>query len=123
MTLKQTPENLATDPNPLTQQSLAWSEIMQASDRLTQLAQQKDWEAVTQLHAERDQLLESFFNAPLHAELVPTVQADLPGIIQQDAVIVQLVQNNRDELGAEAQRLRNLKKRAEEYLSADQGKL
>jgi len=119
MTLEQPPENPATDKNTLTKQTRAWSEIMQISDRLMQLAQQKNSDTVMQQHADRDQLLESFFAEPLHAELVATVQADLQRIIQQDAVTVQLVQNNRNDLGAEAQRLRHLKKRAEEYLSAD----
>lgn len=99
-------------------QSLAWSNIMQLSAQLVQLAQQRNWDVLTQQHTVRDQLLEDFFAQALDSTLVDTVRADIQKIIAQDALIVQTAQNHQNELGEEAQRLKGLRKRAQGYLSA-----
>lgn len=101
------------------QQAQAWAHIVSASDHLVQLAQQKDWDAVAEHHEQRDKLLEEFFSQPIEAELVEQIQAGIARIVQQDTQITQWVQNNRDELGEEAQRLRGLRQRAEEYGSIE----
>lgn len=96
-------------------QAQAWDHIVSVSDHLMQLAQQKDWDAVAEHHERRDQLLEEFFSQAVEAELVEKIRADIARIVQQDTKITQWVQNNRDELGEEAQRLRSLRQRAEKY--------
>lgn len=114
-----TPHQNPTETDTLQQQIQAWARIMDASDNLLQLAKQKDWDAVTEHHQHRDQLLEEFFRQALHSDLVDSVQAGIAQIIQQDTEITQWVQNNRDELGEEAQRLRGLRQRAQQYGSVE----
>lgn len=105
------------------QQRSAWQGIMQISDQLLQCATQKDWDGIDRLHKKREQMLDRFFREILTQDLIPEVQQGITKIREQDSAIVVLVQNNRDELGAESRRLQSMKSRIKEYLSAEQQKL
>jgi hypothetical protein len=104
-------------------QLLAWDSIMQDSNKLVQLAHQKNWEQLLALHEKRDERLRDFFNEALTQDLVRQVQNDLEIIKKQDADIVQMVKNNQSELSAEAQQLQLMKERIKNYVSADEDKL
>lgn len=104
-------------------QKLAWNSIMQDSHLLVQLAHQKNWEQLLQLHEKRDASLRHFFDDALTQDLITTVQNDLEIIKRQDTEIVQLVKNNQSELSAEAQQLHQMKARIKDYISADKNKL
>jgi|GEM_PF-1375522 len=100
-------------------QQAAWQEIMSQSDQLLQNAKRQDWEKLDLLHTKREHLLDQFFREALIEDLIPAVQQDIKKIREQDNDIVQMVKNNRDQLGAESKRLQLMKSRIKEYLSAD----
>ena len=102
-----------------TRQRTAWQEIMSQSDQLLQSAKRQDWENLDHLHASREQLLDQFFREALVEDLIPIVQRDIKIIREQDSIIVAMVKENRDQLGAESKRLQLMKNRIKEYLSAD----
>lgn len=100
-----------------------WASIVSDSASLLQLAHQKNWSELLNLHEKRDQALKIFFAQALVQDLVATVQDDLQKISAQDKEIVQLVKKNQSELSAEAQQLNTMKKRINDYLSAEKNKL
>lgn len=100
-------------------QLAAWQQIMALSDQLMHSARRQDWDNLDRLHGERELALEHFFREALLEELIPQVQQDIKKIRDQDNEIVQMVKNNREQLGAESKRLQLLKNRVKEYLSAD----
>lgn len=100
-------------------QQMAWHHIMSLSEQLLHGAKRQDWENVERLHSERERALEQFFREVLIEDLIPLIQQDIKKIRDQDSDIVQMVKNNRDELGAESRRLQLMKSRIKEYLSAD----
>lgn len=100
-------------------QLAAWHQIMALSEQLLHSAKRQDWDNLERMHSEREQALEHFFREALIQDLIPVIQQDIKNIRQQDNDIVQMVKNNRDELGAESRRLQLMKSRIKEYLSAD----
>ncbi len=100
-------------------QLAAWQQIMALSEQLLHSARRQDWDTLDRLHGEREQALEHFFREALIQDLIPVIQQDINKIREQDSDIVQMVKNNRDELGAESRRLHLMKNRIKEYLSAD----
>ena len=94
-----------------------WTEIMQLSDRLLELAKASDWEQLDELSAEREQMLKDFFGQPIAESLHAGIQEDIRHITEQDKVIVQVVQNNRTELADEITRLQARKRMIKDYLS------
>lgn len=103
----------------LTDQSLSWSRIAEISDQLLQLAEQKNWDRLGRLQIERDHLIEHFFQSETHAALVTEIHSDIRLICEQDRKIIQMVADNRAQLGTEAQHLRAMKNRIEKYLSTE----
>lgn len=103
----------------LSGQSLNWSRIVEISDQLLQLAEQKNWDRLARLQIERDRLIEHFFQSETLAVLVTEVQSDIRKICDQDRKIMQMVADNRAQLGSEAQHLRAMKNRIEQYLSTE----
>lgn len=97
----------------------SWQHIMLLSEQLLHCAKRQDWESLDRLHREREHALEQFFREALIQDLIPVIQQDIKKIREQDSDIVQLVKNNRDELGAESRRLQLMKSRLKEYLSAE----
>lgn len=106
--------------NTLEYQSLEWDKIVTSSHSLMHLAEQKSWSKLSTLHQQRDQLIEQFFSEEPHPELLAQIQSDIIKICEQDRKIVQMVADNRDQLGAEAQRLRAMKNRINQYMSTEQ---
>lgn len=104
-------------------QTLAWEKIMQDSNLLLQLAHQKNWEHLLNLHEKRDALLHEFFNSTLAQDLIEKIQNDIEIIKTQDEMIVRLVKNNQSELSTEAKQLQLMKTRIKDYISADKNKL
>jgi transcriptional regulatory protein LevR len=107
----------------LEKQQLAWKDILDMSGRLLSLAEQNNWQQLDTLHALRDKKLEQFFNQAIAVELVEIIQKDIKKIQEQDRHIVQLLASQRDALGNEARNLKQMKRRLNEYLSADDRKL
>lgn len=101
-------------------QLAAWQHIMLLSEQLLQSAERQDWENLDKLHGKREHMLELFFREALIQDLIPVVQQGISEIREQDSDIVQLVKNNRDELGAESRRLQLMKSRIKKYLSAEE---
>ncbi len=99
-------------------QQASWQHIMLLSEQLLHSAKRQDWESLERLHSERENALDLFFREALIQDLIPVVQQDIKKIRDQDSDIVQMVKNNRDELGAESRRLQLMKSRIKEYLSA-----
>ncbi|MEX0739748.1 MAG: flagellar protein FliT [Pseudohongiella sp.] len=100
-------------------QQAAWQDIMAVSEQLLHSAKRQDWENIDLLHARREHLLDQFFRETLVQDMIPTVQQGIKNIREQDSDIVQMVKNNRDQLGAESKRLQLMKTRVKGYLSAD----
>lgn len=100
-------------------QALAWDAIMQDSNELFQLAHQKNWQQLLQLHEKRDARLRDFFDTELTQDMVSQVQKDLETIKSQDTEIVELVRKNQSELSVEARHLRLMKERIRNYVSAE----
>src|SRR5690554_3448742 len=71
------------------QQRAAWERILQISEQLTQLAHQKDWDALTRQHQLRDELLEAFFAHPVDEELTEQVRQGISHIVRLDSEIIQ----------------------------------
>ena len=103
----------------LTDQWISWKKILESSDRLLQLAEQKNWSRLSHLQQERDQLIEQFFLTQPHTELLQKIQSDILVICDQDRKIIQMVEENRQQLGAEAQRLQSMKNRIQQYVSTE----
>lgn len=112
-----TPEN--TDKT-LKNQSIEWNQIVTSSHNLMHLAEQKSWSKLSTLHQQRDQLIQQFFSKEPHPELLSQIQSDIKKICDTDRKIIQMVADNRDQLGTEAQRLRAMKNRINEYISTEQ---
>lgn len=94
----------------------AWQQIMDLSERLLPLAEASDWQALDALSAERETLLQAFFQQPIAPALHEEIQRDIAQIRAQDEKTVQLVQKNRSELADEIQRLQARKKMVQDYL-------
>lgn len=107
------------DKNILSSQSLSWSRIVSASEQLVQLAGQKNWDKLGRLQRERDRMIEHFFSSEIHSELISSIQADIRKICEQDRKIIAVVAQNRAQLGTEAQHLRAMKNRIEQYMSTE----
>lgn len=107
----------------LEKQRSQWKEILTLSDRLLQLAEHKNWPRLNQVHQQREQKLTEFFGQAIEQSFIETIQAGIRRIRDQDQQIVQIVQLNRDALGAESQRLKSMKSRVSEYISAKDQKL
>ncbi|WP_237134502.1 flagellar protein FliT [Pseudohongiella sp. O18] len=107
----------------LKKQKLAWHDILDISSRLLSLAEQNNWQQLDTLHTLRDKKLERFFSQTIAVELVEIIQQDIKKIQEQDRHIVQLLESKRDALGDEARNLNQMKRRLNEYLSADNRKL
>ena len=105
--------------NSLSSQALDWAHIVEISDQLLQLAEQQNWQQLGRLQLERDQLIDLFFRSETRTELVPVIQEDIRNICDQDQKIVQMVTDNRDQLGAEAKHLQAMKHRIQQYLSTE----
>ncbi|MBC53694.1 MAG: hypothetical protein CMQ34_07655 [Gammaproteobacteria bacterium] len=112
-------DNPEKNDNTESNQALAWSRIVAASDQLAQLAEQKNWDKLGRLQVERDRLIEHFFSSETRPELITGIQADIRKICEQDRRIIQMVTDNRAQLGAEALHLRAMKNRIEQYLSTE----
>lgn len=117
------PDHTLTSDKNLEKQRVQWQEILTLSDRLLQLAEQKNWPELTVVHQLRDQKLTEFFEQAIEQSFIETIQTGITRIRKQDQKIVQIVQCNRDELGAESHRLKSMKSRVNEYLSAKDQKL
>lgn len=117
------PDHALTSNKNLEKQRIQWQGILSLSDRLLQLAEQKNWPELTGVHQLRDQKLTEFFDQAIEQSFIETIQTGIIRIREQDQQIVQIVQCNRDELGAESQRLKSMKSRVNEYLSAEDQKL
>jgi len=105
--------------NTIEDQLVSWRSIVACSDRLLQLAYQKNWQALLDLHAHRDVLLETFFNQAIAEDIVENIRIDIIAIQRRDEEIVRLVKNNQQQLGDESQQLHAMKKRISSYLSAE----
>ncbi|ALO46647.1 flagellar protein FliT [Pseudohongiella spirulinae] len=103
----------------ITDQWISWKKILDASQQLVQLAEQKNWSRLERLQQDRDQLIEQFFLAQPHPELISKIQSDIKTICDQDRKIIQMVEKNREQLGAEAQRLKSMKNRIQQYVSTE----
>jgi hypothetical protein len=111
--------NPGNDNKTLADQTTNWTRIVNASDQLLQLAGQKNWDKLGRLQRERDRLIKHFFSSETHPELISGIQADIRKICDQDKQIIQMVTENRTQLGTEAQHLRAMKNRIEQYLSTE----
>jgi succinate dehydrogenase flavin-adding protein (antitoxin of CptAB toxin-antitoxin module) len=105
--------------NIVSDQSLNWLSIVTCSEQLLQLAYQKNWPTLLEMHAQRDVLLESFFKDAIAADLVDNIRSDIQIIQQRDEEIIRLVKNNQQQIGDESQQLHAMKKRITSYLSAE----
>jgi succinate dehydrogenase flavin-adding protein (antitoxin of CptAB toxin-antitoxin module) len=105
--------------NTIEDQLVSWISIVACSDRLLQLAYQKNWQSLLDLHAHRDVLLENFFNQEIEKDIVENIRIDIVAIQRRDEEIVRLVKNNQQQLGGESQQLQAMKKRISSYLSAE----
>lgn len=103
----------------LTDQWISWKKILDTSQQLLQLAEQKNWPRLSRLQQERDQFIEQFFLTQPHPELLSKIQSDIKIICDQDRKIIQMVEENREQLGAEAQRLQSMKNRIQQYVSTE----
>lgn len=112
-------DNAESYNNTIEDQLVSWISIVECSDRLLQLAYQKNWQALLDLHAHRDVLLETFFNQEITEDIVEKIRTDIIAIQKNDEEIVQLVKNNQQQLGDESQQLHAMKKRISSYLSAE----
>jgi hypothetical protein len=106
-----------------TNQYTAWNEILSTSYAILNHAQQNDWQKIEAIHQHRDELLRDFFAQTLEQSLITIVQQGITEIQQIDQQVVTLIKSNRDELGTEARRLKSMKKRLSEYVSAQAHKL
>ena len=100
-----------------------WNAILTCSEQLLQLAYQKNWPALIELHKNRDDLLDSFFRDAIAEELIDKIKEDILTIKEHDEEIVRLVKYNQQQLGDESQQLLAMKKRITGYLSAGGEKL
>ncbi len=105
--------------NTIEDQLVSWRSIATFSDQLLQLAYQKNWPALMDLHAHRDRLLENFFNQAIAQDIIEKIRNDILTIQKSDEEIVRLVKNNQQQLGGESQQLHAMKKRISSYLSAE----
>jgi hypothetical protein len=103
----------------LTDQWISWKKILDVSQQLLQLAEQKNWPRLNRLQQERDHLIEQFFLTQPHPELLSKIQSDIRIICDQDRKIIQMVEENREQLGTEAQRLQSMKNRIQQYVSTE----
>jgi succinate dehydrogenase flavin-adding protein (antitoxin of CptAB toxin-antitoxin module) len=105
--------------NTVSDQSFKWKSILICSEQLLQLAYQKNWPALLEMHLQRDVLLDNFFKDAIAADLVDSIRADIQIIQQRDEEIIQMVKNNQQQLGDESHQLHTMKKRLSSYLSAE----
>jgi DNA repair ATPase RecN len=63
--------------NTIEDQLVSWRSIVACSDRLLQLAYQKNWQSLLDLHAHRDVLLENFFNQEIEKDIVENIRIDI----------------------------------------------
>ena len=105
--------------NIVSDQSVKWHAILSCSEQLLQLAYQKNWPALLELHAQRDVLLDNFFKDAIAEDLVDSIRSDIQIIQQRDEEIIRLVKNNQQQIGDESQQLHAMKKRITSYLSAE----
>ena len=118
-----TGNNTTLYKNTISNQTVKWEEILSLSTQLLQLAYQKNWPSLLDLHKKRDDLLDSFFKEAIAEDIVDTIRNDILTIKNQDEEIVRLVKNNQQQLGDESQQLHAMKKRINSYLSAGDKKL
>lgn len=105
--------------NTVSDQSVKWHSILTFSEQLLQLAYQKNWPALLEMHSQRDELLDILFKDAIAADLVDIIRSDIQTIQQQDEEIIRLVKNNQQQIGDESQQLHAMKKRINSYLSAE----
>jgi hypothetical protein len=103
--------------------TVKWQTILTCSEQLLQLAYQKNWPALIELHKHRDDLLDTFFRDAIAEGLIDKIKQDILVIKERDEEIVRLVKNNQQQLGDESQQLLAMKKRITGYLSAGGEKL
>ncbi|MDP2286249.1 MAG: hypothetical protein Q8L06_19085 [Pseudohongiella sp.] len=109
--------------NILSDHTVKWQSILAFSEQLLQLAYQKNWPALIELHKHRDHLLDTFFRDAIAEGLIDKIKEDILIITERDEEIVRLVKNNQQQLGDESQQLLAMKKRINSYLSAGGEKL
>jgi succinate dehydrogenase flavin-adding protein (antitoxin of CptAB toxin-antitoxin module) len=105
--------------NIVSDQSVKWHSILNCSEQLLQLAYQKNWPALLELHAQRDVLLDNFFKDAIAEDLVDSIRSDIQIMQQRDEEVIRLVKNNQQQIGDESQQLHAMKKRITSYLSAE----
>ena len=112
-----------TYKNILYDHTVKWQAILTCSEQLLQLAYQKNWTALIELHKHRDDLLDNFFRGAIAQGIIDRIKQDILVIKERDEEIVRLVKNNQQQLGDESQQLLAMKKRINSYLSAGGEKL
>ncbi|MDP3517449.1 MAG: flagellar protein FliT [Pseudohongiella sp.] len=121
----ETTDGISSDTykNILSDHKVKWQAILTCSEQLLQLAYQKNWPALIELHKQRDDLLDTFFRNAIAEGLIDKIKEDILIIKERDEEIVRLVKNNQQQLGDESQQLLAMKKRINSYLSAGGEKL
>src|SRR5690554_3235894 len=83
-------------------QTAAWTDIIRLTDQMVDLASSNNWQQIDALHQLRDEKLQQFFDQALAESLIETVQNGIAEIQAKDQTVIELIKQNRDELGQKA---------------------
>ena len=82
-----------------------WREIEAASQQLSELAHQKQWEQLSELEPKRLQMLKRFFSEPVVKEISSEVASGIELILETDREIDRLVQQSRLKITTQLQKI------------------
>ena len=93
------------------------AQALSCSEQMFNLAQQQEWEALTQLEADRSLLLDRLFKHPALPQMLAKLATTLRQIIEMDQQTIALGKQAKDALKNEMRLLTQGKKAVDAYLA------
>jgi len=84
-----------------------WTEIRRIAQGLLQHARNRDWKAVGELHARREELIRSFFAEPVVASQASEVREGVRAVLESDKEVMVLIRQEKSNAAAEMHRLQS----------------
>lgn len=92
-----------------------WSQIIEMSQMMLDHAQKDQWGEVTEIEAQRQEIIKKCFDAPVPLSEVTAVRANIQNMMEADQKIVTLGENRRSRLAAEIQGHKHSRKACQSY--------
>lgn len=100
---------------------VCWAEIQEISNRLSQHARNRDWDAVCELHARREGLLHSYFAESIAVSEANAVREGVLAVLESDKEVIALTRQERSNAAAKMHGLQSGREASKAYRDTKTG--